>query len=75
MTDRTCHNEILMNIPDEELETLANMYREKTRITYASQFLSKGQHIRRKRSLFVRFSSNGNSWREDGTFFAITEVK
>lgn len=75
MSDKICHNEILMNVPDEELEVLADMYREKNKLTYASNFLSNGQRIRKKRSFFVRFSSIGNSWRSDGTFFAVTEVR
>ncbi|XP_018569129.1 uncharacterized protein LOC108909304 isoform X1 [Anoplophora glabripennis] len=68
-----CHNELLMNIPDEDLEKLADMYKEHGEIPYASSVLTNGIRVRKKRSFFIRFMSPGNCWKDDGTFFALME--
>ncbi|KAJ8925259.1 hypothetical protein NQ315_009087 [Exocentrus adspersus] len=68
-----CHNEILMNIADEDLERLAEMYKEHGEIPYASSVLINGIRVRKKRNFYVRFMSPGLCWREDGTFFAVIE--
>ncbi|KAJ8973548.1 hypothetical protein NQ317_018393 [Molorchus minor] len=67
------HHEILMNIPDEDLEKLADMYKEHGEIPYASSILTNAIKIRKKRSFLIRFMSTGNCWRNDGTFFALME--
>ncbi|KAJ8963358.1 hypothetical protein NQ318_018830, partial [Aromia moschata] len=73
LTMSEVHNEILMNIPDEDLEKLADMYKQHGEIPYASSILTNGIKIRKKRSFFIRFMSTGNCWRNDGTFFAVME--
>lgn len=72
---KSTHFEILMNISDENLTTLANMYKREKGIAYASLVLTNGKKIREVHSYsLMRFMSVGNRWRDDGTFFVIMEV-
>lgn len=73
---KSTHFEILMNISDENLTILANMYKRERGIPYASLALTNGKKIRIDHSYsLMRFMSVGNRWKDDGTFFILMEVK
>lgn len=72
---KNTHYELLMNISDENLTFLGNMYKRENGIPYASLALTNGKKIRQEKSYsLMRFMSVGNRWKDDGTFFIIMEV-
>ncbi|XP_023018032.2 uncharacterized protein isoform X2 [Leptinotarsa decemlineata] len=66
------HVEIAISIGDEDLPTLAEIYRGHV-IPYARSLLLNGVKIRAMKWYPVRFMSPGNTWRKEGTFFVIME--
>lgn len=73
---KNTHFEVLMNISDENLPALGNMYKRENGIPYGSLVLTSGKKIREDHSYsLMRFMSVGTRWRDDGTFFVVMEVK
>ncbi|KAG5894606.1 hypothetical protein JTB14_026137 [Gonioctena quinquepunctata] len=74
MSDPKPYDDILVDIPDESLEELADIYEKKcTNIPYASSLLRNGKRLRDKGVFYITFMSPGDSWKKDGTFFALME--
>ncbi|KAG5867387.1 hypothetical protein JTB14_022925 [Gonioctena quinquepunctata] len=73
MGDSKSHDDILIDLPDESLDILADTYRRFSNIPYASTLLRNGKRLRKKGIFYITFMSAGDSWKEGGTFFALMQ--
>ncbi|XP_023017117.2 uncharacterized protein [Leptinotarsa decemlineata] len=67
-------DEILVDIPNKFLDTLADTYRKSGKVPYASSLLRHGKKLREAGKNFITFMSPGDSWKENGSlFFALMQ--
>ncbi|XP_074042902.1 uncharacterized protein [Leptinotarsa decemlineata] len=73
MSEYNDYSDILVEVPDEDLEELADIYRSRSYMPHASSLLKNGHRLRRQGCFFIQFLSPRNCWKKDGTFFALME--
>ncbi|XP_023016215.2 uncharacterized protein [Leptinotarsa decemlineata] len=66
-------DDILVDISNEYLDSLADIYRKSGNIPYASSLLRHGKKLIDEGKHFITFMSSGESWKQDGTFFALMQ--